>query len=165
MRKTPSRVFGRQTDCGFQVEKEEPGSADDLDIRFGQGEYFKFGIENNSGKDMYVTLFDLGTDGSIQILYPPEGAGDLLKNGSGITLPRVFVTTGPAGTEVFKIIGTTAQTDFRFLTQRGVARGLRSPLDSLIENVTFGKRAGEVKVAGVDDWTTSQINFVIGARK
>jgi hypothetical protein len=162
---TPIRVLGRQTDAGFQIEREEPASADEMDLRFGQGEHFKFRIENNSGKDVYITLFDLGTDGSIQILYPPEGAGDLLKNGTGITLQSVFVTTGPTGTEVFKIIGTTGQTDFRFLTQRGVSRGLRSPLDSLIETVTVGKRAGVVKAAGVDDWTTSQISFMIGAGK
>ncbi len=165
IRLIPIRVFGRLTDDRFKVEREEPAALEEMDLRFGQREYFKFRIENDSGKDMYVTLFDLGTDGSIQILYPPEGAGDSIGNGSAITLQRVFQTTGPPGTEVFKIIGTTAQTDFHFLTQRAVGRGLRSPLESLIETLTVEKRAGVVKVTGVDDWTTSQINFVIGNKK
>ncbi|MGH9880362.1 MAG: DUF4384 domain-containing protein, partial [Pyrinomonadaceae bacterium] len=145
-RVTPIRVSGSLTAEGFKVEREEVASADQLDYDFDQGAYFKFQIENQSGKDMYVTLFDLGTDGSIQILYPPAGAGDLLKAGGKITTQSVFVTTGPAGYETFKIIATTDRTDFTFLTVEAVGR---DPLARLMDGI-LRPRSGVVKVAGVD---------------
>jgi hypothetical protein len=159
---TPVRVFGSATDEGFNVEREEVASADQLDYDFDQGAYFKFQIENLSGKDMYVTLFDLSTDGSIQILYPPAGAADLLKAGAKITTQSVFVTTGPAGYETFKIIATTDRSDFTFLTVDAVSR---DPLAKLMEGALLRPRSGVVKVAGVDDWTTAQIDFAISENK
>ena len=166
IRITPIRVFGRRTDDGFKTDKEELVSTDQPDFAFDQGEHFKFKIENQSGKDMYITLFDLSTDGSIQILYPPEGAGELVKNGDQITLQSVFETTGPAGYETFKIIGTTDLTNFSFLTQKAVSRGTsRSPLESLMDLALVRTRAKVTKVASVDDWTTSQIDFVISDKK
>ncbi len=165
IRITPIRVFGKLTDAGFKTDKEEVASPDQQDFGFDQGAYFKFQIENQSGKDMYVTLIDLSTDGSIQVLYPPEGAGELVKNGGKITPQSVFETTGPAGYETFKIIATTDQTDFHFLTQSGVSRGDRSPLESLMDLALGRTRAKITKVAGVDDWTTAQIDFVISQNK
>ena len=159
---TPIRVFGSPTAEGFKVEKEELAPVDQLDYDFEQGAYFKFQIENQSGKDMYVTLFDLGTDGSIQILYPPAGAADLLKAGAKIKTQSVFVTTGPAGYETFKVIATTNRTDFSFLAAEAVSR---DPLSDLMEGALLRPRSGVVKVAGVDDWTTSQIDFAISEHK
>lgn len=164
IRITPMRVYGKMTDGSFKQEREEVVSSDGLDFSFDQGEYFKFKIENQSGKDMYITLFDLSTDGSIQILFPPEGAGELVKNGDSIILPSVFETTGPPGAETFKIIATTDPTNFHPLTQRGVIRG-RSPLESLMEVALGRTRAKVTKVASIDDWTTSQIDFVISDKK
>jgi hypothetical protein len=160
-RVTPIRVSGSLTDEGFKVEREEVASADQLDYDFEQGAYFKFQIENQTGKDMFVTLFDLSTDGSIQILYPPGGASDLLKAGGKITTQSVFVTTGPGGYETFKIIATTDRTDFTFLTVEAVGR---DPLAKLMDGI-LRPRSGVVKVAGVDDWTTSQIDFAISENK
>jgi caspase domain-containing protein/uncharacterized protein DUF4384 len=166
IRITPIRVFGKLTDDGFKTDREEVVSTDQPDFAFDQGEHFKFKIENQSGKDMYITLFDVSTDGSIQILYPPEGAGELVKNGDQITLQSVFETTGPAGYETFKIIGTTDLTNFSFLTQKAVSRGTsRSPLESLMDVALVRTRAKVTKVASVDDWTTSQIDFVISEKK
>ena len=164
IRITPIRVHGKMVEGVFQPERDEVVSSDGLDFGFDQGEYFRFKIENQSGKDMYITLFDLSTDGSIQVLYPPEGAGELVKNGDQITLQSVFETTGPPGAETFKIIATTDPTNFQFLTQKGVSRGA-SPLEALMELALVRTRAKITKVATIDDWTTSQIDFVISDKK
>jgi Caspase domain. len=140
-------------------------SPDAGSFSFDNGDHFKFNIENTSGNDMYVTLFDLGTEGSIQILYPPEGTGDLVKNGNAITLQPVFVVTGASGTETFKVVGTTSPTNFNFLTQKAVGRDADSPLELLIGALIGGTRAGIVKSTPVDDWASAQINFVIGRNK
>lgn len=166
IRITPIRVFGKVVDDEFKTEREEPASTDKLDFGFDQGEYFRFKIENQTGKDMYVTLFDLSTDGSIQILYPPEGAEELLKSGGQITIPQpaVFETTGPAGYETFKIIATTDKRNFQVLTPKAVARG-SSPLEVLTQ-VAVGQRGTKIlKPPSVDDWTTAQIDFVISDKK
>ncbi len=166
LRITPIRAFGKLIDNKFETEREEPLLTDQLDFGFDQGEYFRFKIENQTGKDMYVTLFDLSTDGSIQILFPPEGAEDLVKSGGQITIPvsTVFETTGPAGYETFKIIATTDKRDFQLLTQKAVPRGV-SPLDVLTQ-VAVGQRGTKIlKPPSVDDWTTSQIDFVISDKK
>lgn len=165
IRITPIRVFGRTTEDRFTPERDEVISTDGLDFDFDQGEHFRFKIENQSGKDMYITLFDLSTDGSIQVLHPPEGVGELLKNGDQITTERVYETTGPAGYETFKIIATTDKTDFTFLTQNAVSRDGKSPLETLMDRALVRTRAKVTKVASVDDWTTSQIDFVISDKK
>jgi caspase domain-containing protein len=145
------RVSGDFTASPPRVEREElvSLSTDQQDYRFDQCEYFRFEIENHSGKDLYITLFDLGTDGSIQILYPPKGGTMLIPNGEKVK-PNMFLqTTGPSGYETFKIIATTEKkgpSDFAFLEQAGVG----------------ATRTKTVSVAEFADWTTTQLNFVIG---
>ena len=114
--------------------------------------YFKFDIERQSGKDMYVTLFDLSTDGSIQILYPPSGAADQL-GGAKVRTQQVFMTTGPSGMETFKIIATSDQTDFAFL-QRTRCHATLVRLNGK-SNSSTQVRCNEGR--GVDDWGTSQM--------
>jgi hypothetical protein len=162
-RLTPIRVTGTPSESGFNIEKEEPARSEQLIHSFGMGEYFKFQIENQTGKDMYFTLFDLSADGSVKILYPPEGAVELLRAGDKVTPQHLFQTTAPAGFETFKIIATTNKTDFSFLTQSGVARG-ESPLEELMNLALGRKRSDEVKVVGQDDWTTGQLDFVISGK-
>jgi hypothetical protein len=161
-RLTPIRVTGTPSESGFKIEKEELVSTEQLTYPFKVKEYFKFQIENLTGKDMYFTLFDLSTDGAIQILYPPQGANELLRAGDKITPRLLFGTTEPLGLETFKIIATTERTDFSFLTQVGVAKGV-SPFEELMDSV-LGRRSGVVKVAGQDDWTTAQVDFLISQK-
>jgi hypothetical protein len=152
------RVIGERDDQGFL----KPGSKDepvelgkmDQDYHFDQGEMFKFQIENHSPRDLYVNLFDISTDGSIQILYPPSGAAGVRINSrdsQAFIIPQAFSTTGPAGQEIFKIIATTvskSHDDFAFLEQ-GAVRGVR---------------VVPVSVQELPDWTTAQISFVISGR-
>ncbi len=145
------RVSGDFTASPPRIEREElvTLSMDQQDYRFDQCEYFRFEIENHSGKDLYITLFDLGTDGSIQILYPPKGGTILIPNGEKVKPNLILQTTGPGGYETFKIIATTEKkgpSDFAFLEQAGVG----------------ATRAKPLSVTDLADWTTTQLNFVIG---
>jgi len=147
------RLHGDFTTSPPKIEKEEPVNlaVDQMDYQFDQCEYFRFEIENRSPRDLYVTLFDIGTDGSIQILYPPKGGTLMIPNGEKVKPNLVLMTTGPAGYETFKIIATTDKRgplDFAFLEQAGIQATRSKPLS----------------VAEIADWTTSQINFFIGNR-
>jgi len=159
-RLTPIRVMGTRSESGFKIERQDLLSADQLTYPSRVGDYFKFQIENLTSKDMYVTLFDLSTNGTIEILFPPAGAAELLRAGDKITPRELFEVTGPSGYETFKIIATTEKTDFSFLKQMAVMKG-RSPLESLMDLVLSPRGTTVVKVAGQDDWTTGQIDFVI----
>lgn len=120
------------------------------DYHFDQGEMFKFSIENKSPRNLYIIVFDITTDGAIQILYPPAGdAGVLIKSrDKPLTLAQAFEVTGPPGYETFKIIATTVRKshdDFAFLKQGAIR----------------GTKAVPVAIQDLQDWTTTQINFVI----
>jgi hypothetical protein len=148
------KVYGQRNADGYLLpgarsELLEPGKMEQ-DYHFVQGEMFKFSIENNSQRDVYVILFDMTTDGAIQILYPPPGAAGVLirAHDKPLNLPQVFAVTGPPGNETFKIIATTVQKssdDFAFLEQGAVR----------------ATKAVPVTIRDLQDWTTTQINFVI----
>jgi hypothetical protein len=148
------RVHGTRDNNGYlqpgaRYEPVELGNLQQ-DYHFDQGDMFRFSIINNSPKDLYVILFDVTTDGAIQILYPPPGsAGVRIKSGDKpLVIAQVFAVTGPPGYETFKIIATTAQkshNDFVFLEQGAIR----------------GTKAVPVAIQELQDWTTTQINFVI----
>ncbi|MGA9770625.1 MAG: caspase family protein [Blastocatellia bacterium] len=151
------RVIGKKNPDGYlqpgaRSEPLELGKMQQ-DYQFNQGEMFKFSIENNSPRDLYVILFDITTEGAIQILYPPPGAAGVLirSRDKPLNLPQVYEVTGPPGYETFKIIATTvpkSHDDFAFLEQ-GVVRGAK---------------VIPVAIQQFQDWTTSQINFVVSDR-
>jgi hypothetical protein len=122
---------------------------DAQDYPFDQGELFRFEIENQSGQDLFVTFFDISTDGSIQILFPPAGATVAIPKGAKVKPEVILRTAGPPGYESFKIIASTERrgsSDFSFLEQAGVITKSRSQVFT---------------VAAMPDWTTAQVNFVI----
>jgi hypothetical protein len=130
---------------------------DQQDYHFDLGERFRFTFQNQSGKELYVTLFDIGPDGSIAILYPEKGQQVSIRGGQVVIFParaaqgedsqaKVLETCGLPGYESFKVIATTEPTgpnDFAFLEQTGVVR------------------ARSTEMGKIADWTTSQLNFVL----
>ncbi|HUE80915.1 MAG TPA: caspase family protein [Pyrinomonadaceae bacterium] len=147
------RVHGDFSEGRGRIDREEVVqlAENQKDYAFDQGEYFRFELENRSDRDLYVTLFDIAPDGSIQILYPPKGATIKIPKGEKVRLNEVFETTGPAGYETFKVIASTEQkgpSDFEFLEQTALTR----------------TRSKRVSIQELADWTTSQINFVISER-
>jgi hypothetical protein len=159
------RVIGERDASGkFKITKEEPVTADQLDYGFEQCERFRLEIKNASDAPLHVALFDIATDGSIDLMYPPRGAREKL-NPQASVKTDLFRTIGPAGYETFKIIATTEYVDYSLLRQAAVTRdGLGdSPLGALM-SMAMGRTRG-VKVnqnkTRLDQWATAQINFAI----
>jgi len=144
------RVSGVLADGKLKIEKEEGIDLppDVPDYSFDQGELLRLQLENQSGVDLYLTLFDISTDGSIQILYPPAGAALSLPNRAKVKPDSlIFRLGGPAGYETYKIIASTEKkgpSDFAFLQQAAISRN-----------------SGAVSLATLSDWTTSQVNLWI----
>ena len=144
------RVTGTFLDGKLKIEKEEPINppADAQEYSFDQGELLRLEIENQSNSDLYLTLFDISTDGSIEILYPPTGAATSLPKGSKVRPDAlIFKLGGPAGLETYKIIASTEKkgpSDYAFLQQSAVTRS-----------------SGTMSLATVPEWTTAQINLLI----
>lgn len=144
------RVTGTFADGKLRIEKEEAINppTDTLDYSFDQGELLRLEIENVSKSDLYLTLFDISTDGSIQILYPPTGAATLLPKGAKVKPDAlIFRLGGPAGIETYKIIASTEKkgpSDYAFLQQSAVTRS-----------------SATMSLATVPEWTTTQINLLI----
>lgn len=117
------------------------------DYSSDQGEWFRFEIVNDSTEDLYVTLFDISTNGGIQIAYPPRGSTVRIPHGGRVKPPFLTKLTGPPGYETFKIIASTEEplpNAFLFLEQAGVTA-----------------RAEIYSIANLPDWTTAEVNFVI----
>jgi len=144
------RVSGIFADGKLKIEKEEPIDLpkEVQDYSFDQGEVLRLQIENQSIADLYLTLFDISTDGSIQILYPPTGATISLPKGAKVKPDSlIFRLGGPPGYETYKIIASTEKkgpSDFAFLQQSAVTRN-----------------SGAISLATLSDWTTSQVNLWI----
>lgn len=144
------RVFGVFADGKLKIEKEEPidPPKEVQDFSFDQGELLRLQIENQSSADLYLTLFDISTDGSIQILYPPTGAAVLLPIGAKVKPDSlIFRLAGPAGYETYKIIASTEKkgpSDYAFLQQAAVTRSTAA-----------------LSLATLSDWTTAQVNLWI----
>src|ERR1051325_4557910 len=143
------RVAGTFVDGKLKIEKEEATNPpiDSQEYSFDQGELLRLEIENQSNSDLYVTLFDISTDGSIQILYPPTGAAISLPKGTKVKPDAlIFKLGGPAVLETYKLIAATEKkgpSDYAFLQQSAVTRS-----------------SGTMSLATVPEWTTTQINLL-----
>jgi hypothetical protein len=144
------RLTGTFLNGRLKIEKEEAIDlpADAEEYSFDQGELLRVQIENQSSADLYLTLFDISTDGSVQILYPPTGAAISLPKGATIKPDSLILKLGgPAGVETYKIIASTEKkgpSDYAFLQQSAVTRS-----------------SGPVSLASLSDWTTAQVNLLI----
>jgi hypothetical protein len=117
------------------------------DYSSDQNEWYRFEIVNQSTEDLYVTFFDIGTNGSIKVAYPPPGGMARIPHGARVKPPFVTRLTSPPGYETFKIIASTEDPGpnaFLFLEQAGVR--LRGDIYS---------------IANLPDWTTAEVSFVI----
>jgi Caspase domain/Domain of unknown function (DUF4384) len=146
------RVYGNFCINPLKIDKEEEVelSKDQQDYAFDQGEVFRFEIENQSSEDLYVTLFEISTDGSIKIWYPDKGATVRIPQGGKVKPNIILRTTDPAGYDTFKVIASTdprGPSDFAFLEQAGVTA-----------------RTEGLSIGTLPNWTTSQVNFVISNR-
>jgi uncharacterized caspase-like protein len=165
------RVYGERDAAGrFQIMKEEPVTADGLDYAFDQSERFRLEIKNEFGLPLHIAVFDISTDGSIDLMHPPRGSKEKLDRGASVKTP-VYKTTGPSGYETFKVIATTEYVDYGLLRQAAITReslpkDQTSPLVTLMEMAMGRTRTLTVKEnrTRLDQWATAQINFIISTK-
>ena len=90
------------------------------------GETVDATLTNLSGRDLYIAMLDLSSDGSISVVYPQDqGLHEVLK--PGLALSRTFTTFVPRGrsivTDILKVFASYKPIDLSPLTQ-GQIRGI-----------------------------------------
>jgi hypothetical protein len=124
-------------------------------------------IHNKSGKDLYVAVLDLSSDGSIEMSYPVEqGAAELLKAGGTVThRVEMFVPQGRSVVkDTFKLFASTKAVDLRPITQ-GRIKGAPDiapgddPLNDLIAEAAGRMRGSRPVDTG--QWTTAQRTVIV----
>jgi hypothetical protein len=124
-------------------------------------------IQNKSGKDLYVAVLDLSSDGSIEMSYPVEqGAAELLKAGGTVShRMEMFVPKGRSVVkDTFKLFVSTKAIDLRPITQ-GRIKGAPDiapgddPLNDLIAEAAGRMRGSRPVDTG--QWTTAQRTIIV----
>ena len=116
-------------------------------------------MQNKSDKAAFVTILELSTDGSVGVLFPfpgTSGGDNLLKPGEKRDLAVPFKMTPPGGPQIFKVIATEDDIDFRaleFQVKRGAGGG-SSPLQRMMGEVFDGKRSEPFGYAPDKLWGT-----------
>lgn len=136
------------------------------DFQVEQGTLFQIKIENTSRFPLFVTLFDLNTQGEIKIIYPPAGSREALKPNGDPIITNVYRITGPAGAEMFKVLATTEPSDFSMMVTRNPditqRKGEGSPIDWLLSKALVSRDAEEVAdTTSVNSWLTADVNFQV----
>lgn len=167
------RVTGFMSADGlFRSNKEEARPMDQLGTpALMLGERFRFSVENNSDRMLFVTLLVLGTSGSVRILndgksplqIPKGGKADFSCNVSG---PLPCLQAGPPlGVETYKLIASTVDIDFRFIEQEGATprEVIVSPLQWLVDQASSGYSKDPTNLNAVknDSWITAQVDLAI----
>jgi len=164
-----------ENDQGEKVSvgpKDEPEPEGQLVMK--PGDYIAVFVKNRGGEPVYVTVLDLGTDGSIRPLFPPQGAPPIAEYAPARIMPgkqwerlrgQVLQLAEPAGQEIIKVIATRQPADFgAFLYippgAKGKGPGLEripakfQPLGLLIDNAIAGRKGNPVSTAV--DWCTAE---------
>ncbi|HEU4995805.1 MAG TPA: caspase family protein [Gemmatimonadaceae bacterium] len=138
-------------------------------IELEDGDQVGFTVTNTYSTPVYVTLLDFSRSGAIGQLHPPRGAKELVEPGVtfGIaTDPRrrkIRVQHEPhaiADVETFKLIATTNESDFWFLTQPGVRAASVWRPDTQ-PAVTRGTTDESEETGPADDWTTVTMRYLV----
>jgi uncharacterized caspase-like protein len=137
-----------------------------------EDERIEASIKNVSEKDIYVSMLDLSSDGSISVVYPSEGGSAVLK--SGLTLNRTFTTTVPRGrsivTDILKVFASSKPIDLGPLSGAAVrdASVDSDPLQALLES-SSGISRGAVAIGksplSLGGWTSAQRVLVVKRKK
>jgi Caspase domain len=137
-----------------------------------EGEHIDVNVKNASAKDLYVSILDLSSDGSISIIYPQiAGSSEVLTPGS--TLTQTFRTEVPKGrsvvSDVLKVFASTKPIDLSALRD-GPIREIppdAGPLQALLQDAAGSLRSvvpvgSKVSSGG---WATAQRVIIIKRRR
>lgn len=166
------RVTGyHKDDNGIKVPTEEIRKEDQIGSPiFRAGDKFRFAVQNTADVPVYINILSIGSSGAIDALYDATAKalapGDTMKT-------DVLVADYPLGTETVKVIGTTKPADFSVLTKKAMRDAAPTPAgnSALQTVVTKGVRdlrkdaeGEEAAKVDLDDWTTTNLNYVIKDR-
>ena len=125
------------------------------------GSHITYRVTNNSQQDVYITLLDLSSDGSISVLYPPPGAQEKLI--SGESFEREFEVFVPPDldevTDIFKVLATTKPINAQIFQQAQVRSAEsypplpQDPLEQFLTVAMQGHLRGSRPV-GLEGWVT-----------
>lgn len=130
------------------------------------GEILQLHVENKSDRPCFFTILELSTDGSIGVLYPWKGSSgeNRLEGGKSRSLEVPFRMTPPGGAQIFKVIATEDDIDFRaleFQVRRGSTAAGASPLQRLMAETMDGKRSEPFGYAPEKLWGTDAARIEI----
>lgn len=159
--------------------KSEPGLVEkplDIKLQFQPGtEPVPAGVAldvqvtNDSESKLYLSLLDLGADGSIALVYPAPGAQEFIEPGN--TWKKTVVPCTPKGSnsevrDIVKVVVTKEPHDLSFLTQSGLKRQATKAtgsLDDLVMQVISGDTTRGLSRAEREtaSWATRQLPLLI----
>ena len=132
-----------------------------------EGEQFEVIVKNTSNRDLFITLIDVSSDGSISQIFPPPGAAEQLAKGQEWRDRwQTFIPPEFDGVrDIIKVFATSRPVELHPLTQSGVRSvpdelETDDPLTRLIQQAMIGGTRGATRV-GVDDWVTAELAFRI----
>lgn len=125
-------------------------------------------VTNNSNTDLYITVLDVSSDGSIELLFPLDGEQQVLPKGDSLERDiRMFVPEGVASvTDTLKVFATKQPINASVFPKDSLRaprvearrRGPVDPLTHFLDNAIrgVGLRAAAPGPVKVDQWTTRQ---------
>jgi hypothetical protein len=155
-------------DVDVRIERLEGGgtrspfdNVDDIDADFRVGEKFQITVENKTDKKLYLSMLDLSTDGSIDLVYPDAPGAEEILAPRG-TWTKELETTLPAGRDeikdILKVFATSAAVNFSFLTRAAVRGDVpadsNDPLTQLLAQAARGVSRG-IKRVDTESWGTT----------
>jgi hypothetical protein len=146
----------------------------DVHFTFTDGEQFTVSVTNKSTKNLYIAVLDLSQDGSVDVLYPEQGAQEFVAPNKTWEKPlEAFVPSGRKSVrDVLKLIATTGYADFNFLKQKATRGGgglpqtrgkPRNPLEELLGNAALGTTRG-ARPQKIEGWTTADRVFEVRSK-
>ncbi len=160
---TPQEVLGASKNV--EMDGERPVLRD--------GDTVLIQLRNRSAEDVYVSVLDLGPDGSISQLFPDPSAvpqyNIIPADGNWHPVFRPFEVGPPFGQEVFKALATRSYVDFRpAQSARTVIAARGAPtltLSKLLLTSSSSKRAPQPGELASDAWTSVEVVADVKAKK
>ncbi len=149
---------------------DKPGEVKALKV----GDYFTVEVQNLSDKDLFVTVLDIDSDGTIDQVWPDKeykAANNIVKAGATVRLWNLsdtasftqFKANELDNDEIYKALATDTHVSYQALVNRST-RGEKGPpsvFDALLEPATGTRGAGAVRVKAPVGWATSTVHFQV----
>lgn len=127
------------------------------DAEFFEGEKVRVLIKNRSRYDLYLSILDLSTDGSVSLVY--ENKQPSLKKGQtepfGLELETFLPEEFDFVTDTLMVFASRDYADLKFLEKESLVTKADSELERLVARAAGGTR-GPAGALPLDGWTTAK---------